>query len=93
MTGTCCPSKNAYSLREVIIPSSSFSQATDTEIVARLEKSNGKLFKAFLKSMIYIPPDEKCMALLLTRSDFLRLARLGRREGRIKPEDMQELHS
>ncbi|GKD77815.1 hypothetical protein Tco_1340436, partial [Tanacetum coccineum] len=64
-------------------------QATDMELLQARENIM-ETIQAFLKEYDYIPPEEKCMALLLTKERFLKIKQ-ALEEEQNQPEDMQEL--
>ncbi|GJW28142.1 hypothetical protein Tco_0045017 [Tanacetum coccineum] len=64
-------------------------QATDTELLQARENLMESI-QAFLKEYDHIPPNEKCMALLLADERFLKIKRVMEEEQN-QPEVMQEL--
>ncbi|GJR18481.1 hypothetical protein Tco_0967008 [Tanacetum coccineum] len=64
-------------------------QATDTELLKARENLM-EAIKAFLKEYDHIPPEEKCMALLLAEERFLKIKQTMEEEQN-QPEVMQEL--
>ncbi|GJT94413.1 hypothetical protein Tco_1089931 [Tanacetum coccineum] len=64
-------------------------QATDTELLQARENLM-EAIKAFLKEYDHIPPEEKCMALLLAEERFLKIKQVMEEEQN-QPEVMQEL--
>ncbi|GJZ15409.1 hypothetical protein Tco_0551086 [Tanacetum coccineum] len=64
-------------------------QATDMELLQARENIM-ETIQAFLKEYDHIPPEEKCMALLLTEEIFLKIKQ-AMEEEQNQPEDMQEL--
>ncbi|GJZ96202.1 hypothetical protein Tco_0668536, partial [Tanacetum coccineum] len=64
-------------------------KTTDTELLQDRE-SLMETIQAFLKEYGHIPPDEKCMALLLAKERFLKIKQVMEEEQN-QPEVMQEL--
>ncbi|GJX71378.1 hypothetical protein Tco_0308549 [Tanacetum coccineum] len=64
-------------------------QATDTELLQAREDLM-ETIQAFLKEYDHIPPEEKCMALLLAEERFLKIKQAVEKEHN-QPEIMQEL--
>ncbi|GJT36377.1 hypothetical protein Tco_0926796 [Tanacetum coccineum] len=64
-------------------------QATDTELLQARENLM-ETIQAFLKEYDHIPPEEKCMALLLAEERFLKIKQVMEEEQN-QPEVMQEL--
>ncbi|GKA87610.1 hypothetical protein Tco_0809374 [Tanacetum coccineum] len=71
-------------------PEIHYSPQETSEEVLRAREDLMETIQAFLKDYDHIPPDEKCMALLLAEERFLKIKQAVEEEQN-QPEDMQEL--